>query len=242
MKTAAGVPEAAALPDFEFAALAEAQHYRRAIVREMMPVLDGRVVEVGAGIGQMTALFKRAPQVTQLMAVEPDVRFHPEFHAANPEITLVGGTVETLPREKPWDGLVAINVLEHIEDDAGELESWVALLRERRGRLGLLVPARPEIYAPIDRDFGHYRRYTKAGLRQLLESAGLVLEQLCYFNCIGYFAWWFNFCLLGQRKFSPAAVRLFDRCIFPAVNSMETRVCRPPFGQSLVAIARIRTA
>lgn len=241
MKATPSINAAAVSADFEFAALGEAIHYREALVREMLPVLHGRVIEVGAGIGQMTALFQQAPEVRELVAVEPDTRFHAQFAAANPAIRLVTGTVADLSREEApaWDGLVAINVLEHIQDDAGELVQWATLLRARQGRLGLFVPARPEIYAPIDGDFGHYRRYTKPGLRRLLEGAGFAVERLCYFNWVGYFAWWLTFCVLGRREFNPRAVRFFDRRIFPIVNTLETRLCRPPFGQSLVAIARV---
>ena len=234
------VNAAAATDDFEFAALREARNYRAALVREFAPVLHGRVIEVGSGVGQMTTEFARVPHVTEIVAVEPDPRFHAEFTAANPLLRLIRGTAADIPDRTHWDALVAVNVLEHIEHDADELSAWAALLRERRGRIGLFVPARPEIYAPIDRDFGHYRRYTRPDLRLKLESAGFEVERLCYFNFAGYFAWWLNFRVRGQRRFEVTAVRAFDRFIFPAVHALETRVCRPPFGQSLLAIARAR--
>jgi hypothetical protein len=33
-------------------------------------------------------------------------------------------------------------------------------------------------------------------------------------------------------------VRFFDRFIFPAMHGLESRICAPPVGQSLLAIAR----
>lgn len=33
-------------------------------------------------------------------------------------------------------------------------------------------------------------------------------------------------------------VRAFDRVVFPVVHKLETKILRPPFGQSLLAIAR----
>lgn len=224
--------------DFEFAALAEARNYRAALVREFASLLRGRVVEAGAGIGQMSAEFARIPTVTELVAVEPDVRFHAGFVAANPGLRLVPGTTADLPEMTGWDALLAINVLEHIEHDETELAAWASLLRERRGRVGIFVPARPELYAPIDRDFGHFRRYTRPELRSKLVRAGFTIERLCYFNVAGYFAWGLNFRLLARRNFDAPAVRAFDRLIFPWVHALESRVCRPPFGQSLLAIAR----
>ena len=234
-----GTPPAATA-DFEFTALGEARNYRAALVREFTPLLRGRVLEVGAGIGQMTAEFARVPGVTEIVAVEPEPRFHAAFGAANPGRRLIRGTLAQLPAGETWDALVAINVLEHIEHDQAELAAWAARLRVRQGRLGLFVPARPELYAPIDQDFGHYRRYTRALLRTRLEAAGFTVERLCYFNCVGYFGWWYIFRLLGRRHFDAATVRRFDRLIFPTVHWLESHVCRPPFGQSLLAFARAR--
>jgi hypothetical protein len=104
--------------------------------------------------------------------------------------------------------------------------------------LCLLVPARPEIYAPIDKHFGHYRRYRRAELRQKLQAAGFTLRRLHYFNSAGYFAWWLTCKMLKNMSFNPAAVRFYDRVIFPCVFALESRVVRPPIGQSLIAVAQ----
>lgn len=103
--------------EFEFSALAEARNYRATLVREFDPVLQGQVLEIGAGIGQMTSEFAQAPGITELVGVEPDSRFHDGFIKNNPTTKLIRGLAEELPTEPGWDGLVAINVLEHIEDD-----------------------------------------------------------------------------------------------------------------------------
>ena len=229
-----------AAANFEFAALNEARYYRAALVREYTPWLRGRVLEVGAGIGQMTAEFARVPTVEEIVAIEPEPAFHDAFCAANPGRRLIRGTLAQLPPGEGWDALVAINVLEHIEQDEAELAAWAARLRPRQGCLGLFVPARPELYAPIDRDFGHFRRYTRPVLQARLEAAGVEIERLCYFNFIGYFGWWYVFKLQGRRNFEAVTVRRFDRMIFPAAHWLESRVCRPPFGQSLLAVARAR--
>jgi SAM-dependent methyltransferase len=224
--------------DFEFEALAQARNYRQSLFAEFGPLLQGDVVEVGAGIGQMTEHLLRLPGVKRTVAVEPDSGFCARHRAQFPNHHLIEGTAASLPAEDGWDAVLSINVLEHIEDDRGELKRYAALLRERRGALCLLVPARPEIYAPIDKDFGHFRRYTRPELRQKLRDAGFAIERLHYFNCVGYLAWWFNFCLLEKRCFEKGKVWFYDRAIFPAVHALESKIIRPPFGQSLLAVAR----
>jgi SAM-dependent methyltransferase len=230
--------EIAATADFEFAALRAAQNYRRALLKLFQPHLHGRVIEIGAGVGQFTELLGKLPQIRHLLAIEPDSRFCAEFRKALPGQTLLEGIITSMPEPEPWNGIVSINVLEHIRDDEDELGNYFKLLREQRGKLCLFVPARQEIYAPMDQDVGHHRRYSRPELRKKLERAGFKPLQLHYFNFTGYFLWWLNFCVLKQRKFNVGSVQLFDRFIFPCTFGLESRVCWPPIGQSLVAVAR----
>jgi SAM-dependent methyltransferase len=234
---AATSPETRAAEDFEFAALGEAVNYRNTLVREFAPWLCGRVLEVGAGIGQMSALLRKQPRVSELVAIEPDERFSARFHENAPNVRLVNGTVEALGADTAWNAIVSINVLEHIKDDSGELERYRRLLAERRGALCLFVPAGPEIYAPIDKDFGHFRRYTRCSLKSKLADAGFAVVRLRYFNVIGYFGWWWTFRVRKKRCFDTKTVRLFDRRIFPLTSAIERVLPPPPLGQSLLAVA-----
>ena len=59
---------AANTADFEFAALAEAKNYREALFAEFQGALRGEVIEVGAGIGQMTEHLVQLPQVRRALA------------------------------------------------------------------------------------------------------------------------------------------------------------------------------
>lgn len=227
--------------NFEFEALQAAENYRRALVREFAPHLGNRVIEVGAGIGQMTELFARAPGVATALAVEPDAKYALQFRQRLPHLPLFEGTAAQLTGEKSATSIVCINVLEHILEDEQELKTYARLLQPQSGKLCLFVPARPEIYAPLDGDFGHHRRYTKPELKRKLLAAGFEIDRLCYFNFIGYFAWWFSFCALKQRSFKVSSVRFFDRAIFPVGHALESKILRPPFGQSLLAVARIKS-
>ena len=56
--------------DFEFAALSEAKNYRKAIVKEFAPFLKGRVLEIGAGIGQTTEALLSLPNVEEIVGIE----------------------------------------------------------------------------------------------------------------------------------------------------------------------------
>jgi SAM-dependent methyltransferase len=230
--------EAAATAHFEFDALREANNYRHALVREFSETLHGRVIEIGSGIGQITELLRALPQVQYLQSIEPDLGFCEAFRKNLPTQPLLQGTIEDVEKGTHWNAILSINVLEHIREDEAELRRYRELLRRDKGTINLFVPARQEIYAPIDEDFGHHRRYSKFQLQRKLQAAGFEIVRLRYFNWVGYFAWWLTFCVLQKRGFNVASVRFFDRMIFPCVYAMETKIAAPPFGQSLLAVAR----
>lgn len=228
--------------DFEFDALNEARNYRAALLTEFRPFLRGNVVEVGAGIGQFSEAIRAFPEVESHVAIEPEARFCRQYRELHPDCALVEGTVDELPPGPDRDAILSVNVLEHIREDAAELAKYQRLLAARAGHLCLFVPARPEIYAPIDADFGHFRRYVRSDLDTSLRRAGFSVVSLHYFNCVGYLAWWLYFCVLKKRHFTIPSVRFFDRLIFPAVHWAESRLVRPPIGQSLIVVARATSA
>src|ERR1700730_5278270 len=203
--------------NFEFDALRHAVNYRQAVFNEFAPFLNGEILEVGAGIGQMTELLQRHPTSARLRCIEPSVEFCTEHRAKFPNLELVCGTIDDLPAGTSCDAIVSINVLEHIEDDSRELTAYFDKLNQRHGHLCLLVPARPEIYSSIDRRFGHYRRYTRRQLQTNLLAAGFTLKKLFYFNWLGYLAWGVKFRLLNRQQFGCAQVQFFDSVI-PVVN------------------------
>lgn len=223
--------------DFEFAALREARNYRAALLRDFHPYLRGNVLEVGAGIGQITTGLRQNSEIHKLLSIEPNSGFCAQLRAQLPQHDLLQGTIGDLQSETEWNTIVSINVLEHIESDREELAAYHRVLQPTHGALCLFVPARPEIYAPLDKDLGHFRRYTKLGLRTKLEEAGFKIVRFRYYNFVGYFAWWASFCLLKKRSIDVAAVRLFDRVIFPMVHGFESHICPPPIGQSFMVSA-----
>lgn len=79
-----------------------------------------------------------------------------------------------------YDYVMAMEVLEHFRDDLGALRQWRQYL-EPAGRLVFSVPADPKKWGPLDEAAGHYRRYTRPMIRELLARTGFRVEYLwCY--------------------------------------------------------------
>jgi SAM-dependent methyltransferase len=74
----------------------------------------------------------------------------------------------------------AFDVVEHIADDLAFVRS-IARSLAPGGRFYLTVPAFTALWSHEDNDAGHFRRYTTARLRGVLEKGGFEVEYLTYF-------------------------------------------------------------
>lgn len=126
------------------------------------------VVEVGCGQGGMA--YRLASRFSY-RGYEPDPQSHRVSAARVGDRGQV--TQSNLPSapDRQFDLLVAFEVIEHVEDDAGALASWAAWVRPG-GHILLSTPANPRRFGPWDRAVGHYRRYTRDQLGSLLSQAG----------------------------------------------------------------------
>jgi SAM-dependent methyltransferase len=133
--------------------------------------------------------------------------------------------------------VVAVNVLERLDDDVEALRSMAAAAVPG-GRLLLLVPGDPRLAGAFDRALGHRRRYTPDGLRAAVRAAGLHPEVVRPVNLLGGLAWWAAVRVGRQARPTPTLVRLYDRLVVPAEGLLERRVL-PRFGQSILCVARV---
>jgi SAM-dependent methyltransferase len=79
--------------------------------------------------------------------------------------------------------IALLDVLEHIEGDRAALASIKHKLAPG-GRVLLTVPANQWMWSAHDLAHHHHRRYSKAGLRDVIEGAGLKIELLTHFNTL----------------------------------------------------------
>ena len=92
----------------------------------------------------------------------------------------VCGSASALPfRDEAFDVVAAFDVVEHCEDDALAVSELNRVLRPG-GRMLLSVPAYDWAWSDHDVRAGHYRRYTRPRLVQLVERAGLTVERSTY--------------------------------------------------------------
>lgn len=130
------------------------------------------VLEIGAGQGAFGARLARR---FDYLGVELD---QVAAGVASPRVSAAGGSLLVgdalaITRGRRFAAVCAFEVLEHLENDRAALNEWVARVAPG-GRLVLSVPAGSHRMGPWDAAVGHYRRYDRQLLADLLIDSGLV--------------------------------------------------------------------
>ena len=79
-----------------------------------------------------------------------------------------------------FDIITALDVIEHIEDDITALQNINSILKPN-GEIIITVPSYQWLYNSLDAANGHYRRYTKTSMQQLLTKTGFTVIHQEYF-------------------------------------------------------------
>lgn len=209
--------------------------YQRGLIE---PHCGPTVLEVGAGTGEFASGL-RGPQRLVLTDVDPvAVRYMKERFAWRADVDVRGLDLDASNVDLPRvDSVVAVNVLEHIEDDAGALRRMAGLVRPG-GTIVLWVPAYQQLYGEFDRLVGHVRRYTPRTVSAAAHRAGLTVREVRPVNFLGAFAWWLAVRRGGSQAPNRKLVRIYDRWVVP-VTAMLERLVRVPFGQSVLCVLEV---
>jgi 2-polyprenyl-3-methyl-5-hydroxy-6-metoxy-1,4-benzoquinol methylase len=218
-----------------------ARRYSAHVFNLFRPYIGRRVLEVGCGIGTMTApLLDVADSVVGLEPNPNCASLLQEALGAHPRLDLRVCHLEDCDPSDlaahSFDTVFCLNVLEHIQDDALALRTFADALIDG-GNVLIFVPAVQAAYGPLDAELGHFRRYSKHTLAAAFAQAGLSLVTLRYTNPIGLVAWMFNARVTKSTAHSPTQVRVFDTLVAPWALPLE-RLFAPPIGLSLVAVGR----
>ena len=179
--------------------------------------LSGTVLELGCGAGLVLRGY--VDRVERVIAVDLDAGLLERLAGAYPP-----GKVRALKADLAgdWrelegvsaDAIVALDVIEHFEDDAAFVRKLKRHLKPG-GKVVLKVPAQSRLYGEIDRASGHFRRYDADELRALMERHGFRTLSLRPMNAAGAWAYRFK---RGRRSsfsqtFSPARLRVVNALI-----------------------------
>lgn len=229
--------------------MSKASWYNNWTIMRFKKHLRGEILEVGCGIGSFTKILLKYGRVhafdidpTGVKKTKSDVKgakvgfgdieagvyfFNKQSFSTNKQSFSTNNL--------KFDTITCINVLEHIKDDNKALENINNLLNSN-GTLILLVPAHPALFGEIDRAIGHHRRYKKNQVVKRLEKLNLEILFAKKMNFLGALGWFMAGKVLKEVSVNEKRLKLFDK-VAPFILPLE-KVIEPPFGTSLLIIAR----
>lgn len=221
---------------------------RRKVIAELIrrraqPPANAKLLEIGAGTGHNLEMLGEfgtvdALEVDETARALAEKRLGRKVHSA-PLPQLKG------MKKGAYDLVAAFDVIEHIPDDKAAVDSIAKLLKPE-GKLVVTVPAHQWMWSAHDVVNHHQRRYSKSGLRKLIEGSPLKLQAIGYFNSLLFPV------AVAERLASkvrgkddadlalpPAPLNQALERIFASERALIGRVPLPP-GLSLFAVASAR--
>jgi glycosyltransferase involved in cell wall biosynthesis len=188
------------------------------LARIVRPHVGDEVLEIGAGIGNLTGRLMARRMV--YVAGEQDPL---HLHALrNRFLRTPNVTVQKIDPEEPadlaglencFDTVLCVNVMEYLERPGAVIERLAATLKPG-GAMVMLVPNVAGLYGTLDRAMGHKRRYSVTAARELLEAGGFEVAQAQSFNKVAMLAWLAHSRMLRSGHISKLVLKLFDKSVW----------------------------
>ena len=215
--------------------------YLRWVARILRPHVGDSVLEIGAGIGNLSGKLM-ARRFLYVASEKDPLHLHAlrNRFLRTPNVVvqrLDPETTEDLAgMENCFNTVLCLNVLEYLEDPSMLVAALAGTLKSD-GRLIVLVPQGPGRFGSLDRRLGHKRRYNKADVRALLEAQGLAVDKIYDFNKAGAPPWWLYSKVMGSTTISKPVLKLFDKSVW-LFSRMDWLM--PWQGLSLILVAQKR--
>jgi 2-polyprenyl-3-methyl-5-hydroxy-6-metoxy-1,4-benzoquinol methylase len=218
--------------------LEKARQFNRWMADAISPYVGARVLEIGAGIGNITTWL-----LPRDLYLASDINPHYIDYLKNlslykPYLKVARLDLEDTACFEPWNGqfdtVVCLNVLEHVRDPLLALRNMHDVLAPG-GRLVLYVPAGQTLYSSLDEVLGHRVRYSQEMLREELQKTGFTIEEMHDFNRTSVPGWWLNGRVMKRRNFSRVQLKLFNMGV-PVIRRLDRML--PWKGLGIIAVGR----
>jgi SAM-dependent methyltransferase len=224
--------------------IAEANHFNKWMFESIRPYLKGSVLEIGSGIGNLSQFVLEEGFQLTLSDYDSEYKHYLEAHFRSYPNVLDILSIDlqaTDFRERyaslegSFDTVFLLNVIEHLRDDLSAME-YCRFLLKPEGQLIVLAPAYSWLFCRMDRELGHYRRYTSKKLASVIERAGFFITKRHYFNFFGMAGWGFFGKLLGSRQIRSTEMKFYNKLV-PMARLLD-KITRRSVGLSAIVIAK----
>jgi SAM-dependent methyltransferase len=192
--------------------------------------VGGQALDHGAGAGTFATPLSHDEM--NVLCMEPDNDLRAELAQSGLDVAASLEEIATCSVDYAY----SLNVLEHIKNDREAILDLYRCLKPG-GRLLLYVPAFQVLYSQMDHHVGHFRRYRRKPLMQLLQTAGFEVSRAFYVDSLGFLAT-LVYKLVGDRSgsVSSRSVALYDSAVFPLSRIIDF-LGVGSFGKNLAIVA-----
>jgi len=203
-------------------------------------IKPGPVLEVGAGIGEMTRYLRPLSPRSIWICLEPDKAYSLTIqkkisgNLIDKKVKVYNGILKKSKLKKnTFETILFIDSLEHIKKDKAALILASKYLR-RNGKIFILAPAHNFIFSKFDSQIGHYRRSNIEMLKNIQPHDMKVIGYK-YFDSVGLTLNLANKYLLKSGNPKLYQILFWDRCIVP-ISRILDKVFNFSFGKNILCV------
>ncbi|HVM88506.1 MAG TPA: class I SAM-dependent methyltransferase [Puia sp.] len=224
--------------------ISKADKLNRWMYETISPHFSGKIIELGSGIGNISRYvianhsdvtlsdfdeyyfsilqktYGEHPNVNAILKIDLQ---HPDFSR------------HYLYLKENFDTVICLNVIEHLADDNAAIQNCRYLLKPGGIFIGL-VPAYQFLFCHLDRELGHFRRYTASSFKERINMENMKVIKVKYFNALGIAGWFFKGVILRSKNLTETPMSIFNT--FVPVARIFDKLLLNSTGLSVIAIAQ----
>ena len=225
--------------------ISSADKFNRWMYDSIKPYCNGRILEIGGGIGNISECFLNEGDeimVSELQLEYCDIIRKRFGNHRNLNGVIAMDIVDPEFDSKyaslfgSFDSVFALNVVEHIKDDFKAIANCKKLLKQG-GHLVILVPAFQTLFNHFDTALGHFRRYKPKTLRQVFQANKIQVIHFQYFNLIGIAGWWVFGSLFREKVIPEGQMKIFN--FFVPVFRIIDKLSNKVLGLSVIMVGKV---
>jgi len=222
-------------------AISFAPNFNRYMFQTIEPFCKGKILEIGSGTANISKHFIENKSQIHLSDIRDNYietlkSEYPQLRDSIHKLNLVDPNFDDLYRNhfETYDSIFALNVVEHIKEDALAIANAKKLLKSN-GKLIILVPAYQILYNSFDTALEHFRRYTRKSLSSII-APELSIVHTQYFNVFGILGWFVSGKLLKKKTIPRNQMELYDKLIL--LSKTLDKIVFNKIGLSVIVVGR----
>lgn len=203
----------------------------------------GKILDIGVGNTLLIRYFQNKGYQTSGIELSSKLIESYKKHKNLFKINIQKGDITKLQGNNEYEYVLCCDVLEHIKDDQKAVNNLWTFVKAG-GYLIISVPAHPHLFGKRDTLLGHYRRYNKQKLLNLITTLPAhKIELVTYWNISGYFIYYFFEKILHKKiddtfRYKKGLINKIIVTIIDIMFKLEAKLPKIPIGLTFIIFVK----